>query len=285
MNDVNYKTLFCFKLCVMGQGGAGKTSIINRIVNNSFPFKYEPTLSIERYTTLFNLSDAEIKQKTYVMLTLEDTFGLDNPLLQTPESLITSQFLREKRHKMADVFKDIMFSSNERRAKLSKDNKKSKKDNQMSKNQVYEGILYNDINIERRGFMFVHDVNDKESLEDIISMIDKLHQIEKGNNLFYHKCIMLNKIDRCTDKKSLKETLQILENVKQKYKVDTYKVSAFTNTGVVENFKKFASKIQQQEIENKQNEGLDDMEQDDQRADEVFLYLFYFYFRFSAVIE
>ena len=105
MSDVRYDTLFCCKIAVIGACAVGKTAIINRLINNHFPIVYEPTMNVENYTFLFNLSDREIKQKNYVMVTLEDMFGLNNPLLQTPEQLITSTEQGAQRAQMTKIFK------------------------------------------------------------------------------------------------------------------------------------------------------------------------------------
>jgi GTPase SAR1 family protein len=274
MNNVNYSTLFCFKICVLGSAGVGKTAIINRILSNSFPILYEPTTSVERYTGLFNLNDVEVKEKTFAMVTLEDTFGLNNPLLQTPEHLLSSQDQILQRKLMAQTFKDIMFTSTLKRDKISLQSKKPKKDSSnakvRNKNFVYEKIFNDDPEIEIRGYIFVCDLSDQESINGIDDIIEKLHQIEKSNNLFYPKCIMLNKLDKITDKEKLKNIIKTLDNHKSKHKCDIFKVSALTNNGITEYFKKFLSKIHQQEIDNKQNEGLDDFEEDEEKADPVY---------------
>lgn len=270
--DVNYSHLFCFKICVMGSASVGKTAIINRIVNNSFPIIYEPTYNVDRYSVLFNLNEYEVRDKTFVMVTLEDMFGINNPLLQTPENLLTSSEQRERRKAMAETFKKIMFTSNEKRNKISEESKKAKKSNNVKdKTQfsVYEKIFNDDPEIERRGFIFVCDCTDPESIKDVTTVIDKLHQIEKSNNLFYPKCILLNKIDKITDKDKLKNLMKDLDQYKAKYKLDTCRVSALTNYGINEFFKKFVSKIHQQEIDNKQNEGLEEPDDDEGGDDRV----------------
>jgi len=258
----------------MGPAACGKTSLINRIVNHSFPLIYEPTTTIENSTILYNISDLELKEKTFVMLTLQDFFGFNNPLLQTQEEFVTSKKQGVHRKYMADAIKEIMFTSNERRKKLNELLKKTKKDKEgvkeKTKMSVYEQILNNGFEVEVRGFIFVMDCNDKDSLGDLMSIIEKIHSIEKGNALFYPKCIMLNKIDKLKDKKILKEMQPNLDHIRERFKCDTYKVSAFTNIGVSESFKKFVSKIHMQEIQLKENSGFDQLEEEEVKADKVF---------------
>jgi GTPase SAR1 family protein len=266
MNDIKYNDIPCFRIAVMGSAGVGKTAIVNRLVNNYFPLIYEPTMDIEKYTALFNLNDDDVKTKTFVMVTLEDMFGINNPLLSTPVSLINSSVLKEKRELMSENFKKIMFTSMEKRNKLSTEQKKPKNNNNQKSNPryaVYEQIFNDDPKVERLGFILVCDCTDPKSVDDLKQIIDKLHQIEKTNNLFYPKCIMVNKVDKMTEKEGkgkLKSMMTELEQLKSKYKLDCNKVSALTNQEVLESFRKFISKIHQQQVDNKQNEGVEDQE-------------------------
>ena len=72
MQDDKYKDLPTFRIAIIGDTAVGKTSLIHRIVSNSFSVVYEPTLDIEKYSLIFSLNDQDVKNKTYVMLTLED---------------------------------------------------------------------------------------------------------------------------------------------------------------------------------------------------------------------
>ena len=271
MVDVKYEDLLCCKIAVMGSSAVGKTAIINRLVNNYFPIIYEPTSKVENFTFLFNLSEFDIKEKTYVMVTLEDMFGLNNPLLQTPENLITSNEQLEQRAHMTDIFKKIMFTSSDKRKALSTDLKKPKNSSnvkKVTKMNIYEKIFNDDPLIERRGFILICDCTDLKTIEDLKIIIDKLNQIEKTNNLIYPKCILINKIDKI-DKEKLKIIIKDFEVLRTKFKIDICKISALTNYGVVESFKKFISKIHQQEADNKQNEGYEDQDQDEDNFDAV----------------
>lgn len=59
-------------LTFIGNNATGKTSIINRIINNNFSTKYEPTMKIENYGININISDSNVVKKTYVMINFED---------------------------------------------------------------------------------------------------------------------------------------------------------------------------------------------------------------------
>jgi GTPase SAR1 family protein len=272
MSEVKYDTLLCCKIAVIGSCAVGKTAIINRLINNYFPISYEPTMTVENFTFLFNLSEREIKQKTYVMVTLEDMFGIDNPLLQTPDELITSQEQKDKRSYMSQVFKDIMFTSTEKRKQLSTESKKVSKNvgskKKITKQNIYERIFNDDHIIERKAFILVCDPSDMRTLEDMKTILEKLHQIEKTNNLFYPKSILINKIDKA-DKEKLKNFTKITEELKSKFKCEVFKISALTNYEVEESFKKIVSKIHQLESDSKQNEGLEDQDEAEEELESV----------------
>jgi hypothetical protein len=107
-------------------------------------------------------------------------------------------------------------------------------------------------------------------------ILEKLHSIEKSNNIFYEKCMLVNKIgkiqvklDKAVDKKKTKNIYSELETIKKKYKCEFFKVSALTSEGVGEAFRKFLSKIHQKKIDEKQNEGVEDVEDLDQEEEDV----------------
>jgi hypothetical protein len=165
---------------------------------------------------------------------------------------------------MTAQFRELMFTSVSKRDQLSKEqeNVKTKKyDPKKDKDPkflLYENIFTLDKSIERQGYILVVDITDPQTLEDAKTVIEKLQQIEKTSNLPYPKCVFINKIDRVIDKKKVKSFLAEAEQMKHKYKIDIFKVSALSNIGVVESFKKFLSKIHQQLLDKKQNEGLEE---------------------------
>jgi Ni2+-binding GTPase involved in maturation of urease and hydrogenase len=278
--DVNYLTLNYFKVAVLGSAAVGKTAIINRLVNNYFPNLYEPTMEQDKYTALFSLNDYEVQERTYVMVTLEDTFGCNNPLLQTPPELISSTVLRDKREKMSETYKNFMFTSMYKREKLTATTKKVSSKDKKNKNlrvEIYEEnfTIPKDEKIERRGFILVCDCSDVKSFEDIIQIISKLYHIEKTNNLtfYYPKCVFINKHDKLSDK--VKANLKImtaeLDLWKKKCNLEYFKVSALTNEGLVEHFRKYLSRIHQVMVEDDQNDGFSDNENFDTKTEIVVL--------------
>lgn len=99
------------KITVIGTSGCGKTSIINRVVNHSFSSIYEPSYETTNFSVLLKIGEEEGKDIQFVNVVFEDVFGLNNPLLQTPEESIKSNKLIEKRKKMVQEFKSILFTS------------------------------------------------------------------------------------------------------------------------------------------------------------------------------
>mmetsp|Transcript_38508 Transcript_38508/g.39935 ORF Transcript_38508/g.39935 Transcript_38508/m.39935 type:complete len:246 (+) Transcript_38508:1-738(+) len=209
------------------------------------------------------------------MATLEDFYGLNNPILQTNTDLVKSDYLKTKKESMTNSFRDLMFTSVKKRDELSREveNLKSKKfDPKKDKDPkflLYENIFVLDKSIERQGYILVVDITEPKTLEDATTIIEKLQQIEKTSNLPYPKCIFINKVDRVMDKKKVKAFLSEVEQVKSKYKIDIFKVSALNNTGVVDGFRKFLAKIHQMLMDKKQNEGLEEQDQSDSDEEEI----------------
>ena len=46
-----------FKICVVGPSYVGKSSLINRIVNNSFYSDYYPTTNIQKYRLTYRIKN------------------------------------------------------------------------------------------------------------------------------------------------------------------------------------------------------------------------------------
>ena len=61
------------RITFIGNTAVGKTSLINRIINNTFTPQYDPTMKIENYGINLNISEDNVSKKTYVMINLEDT--------------------------------------------------------------------------------------------------------------------------------------------------------------------------------------------------------------------
>lgn len=166
---------------------------------------------------------------------------------------------------MTKNFRELMFSSVTKRDQLSKEAEAVKtkklydpKKDKDPKYLHYENIFVLDKSIERQGYIIVVDITEPQSLEDAKTVIEKLQQIEKTSNLHYPKCIFINKIDRIIDKKKIKSFVSEVEQLKLKYKLDIFRISALNNNGVIEAFKKFLAKIHQSIMDKKQNEGLEE---------------------------
>jgi len=61
------------KITFLGNAAVGKTSLINRIINNTFNPQYDPTTKIENFGINLNITQDMVSKKTYVMINLEDT--------------------------------------------------------------------------------------------------------------------------------------------------------------------------------------------------------------------
>jgi GTPase SAR1 family protein len=113
-----------YKLYFLGKLQSGKTSIINRLVNNSFIYHYNTTDEItyiisnnSDYTLRYILNDEVIlqnnpdkvdKYETPIYYTLIDMYGLNHPILQTNQKYIKSVSTLNKRNEMVQNFKRIL---------------------------------------------------------------------------------------------------------------------------------------------------------------------------------
>lgn len=174
---------------------------------------------------------------------------------------------------MVNEFINLIYTSHTKRNELSKEETKKKKyDPKKDKDPKYihyENIFNNDSCVERQGFIFVCDITDKQSLEDAKLVIEKMQQMEKTSGFNYPKCIFINKTDRNIEKKIIKAFNNEADILKQKYKLELYKVSALNNSGVIDSFRKFLSKIHQQLMDLKQNEGMEEKDPDDNDDEKI----------------
>lgn len=219
---------------------------------------------------MFKITEAEVSNQTYIFATLEDYFGFNNPLLEASDNIIKSEYLKKKKSDMKNAFTELMFTSVNKRNEMSKEETKKKKfDPKKDKDPKfihYENIFTKDKSIERRGFILVCDITEQKTLTDLDIIVEKMQQIEKTTGLVFPKCIFVNKIDRNIDKKKVKTFMSEVEQLKTKYKLDYYKVSALNNSGIIDSFRKFLSKIHQQLMDQKQNEGMEekDLEEEEE---------------------
>ena len=266
----------CIKITFLGCAKVGKTSVINRLINKCFSPLYEPTLEIERYTYKMNLNEDDTSQVTLVNVLIEDTFALNNSLLNKPPEMIHSPILLQQRKKMTRAFKDIMFTSAEKRNKLqaaenqaNANKKKVKKNINMQEEILMDNLGYDSEYIERSGFVFVCDCKNKSNLDTVIKIIEKMLEIEKSNNFVFPKLLLFNKYDKVS-KMELAEYIQKkstqLQSFQGKFKMDVLYVSALTGHGIDSAFKRFLSRIHQEMKNIKQNDGIEEPEdQDDEK--------------------
>lgn len=258
----------CIKITFMGSAFVGKTSIINQLINKKFISKYEPTMKVEDYCYRMNLNDDEICKPLYVKVIIQDTFGINNPILNKSPDIIESKRVIHIRNEMTNQFKELMFTAHEIRNKLCEEENKSFL--KIPKNKNPYPFVY-DIDkmakeIERKGFVFVCDCSDAKSISNMIKIIDKQLEIEKTTNVSIHKIILFNKSDKIVNEKEFKAMMKkykgVLEKYKKKNKIDSYRVSSLTNSGISSAIKKFISKIHQEIKYTSLNEEIDDPEDD-----------------------
>ena len=260
----------CYKITFLGCVKVGKTAIINRLVNKSFSQDYYQTQKIENYVTYLNLSEEEVSKKTYVNLIIEDTFGINNSILNKSPELITSEEMKKERTRMSTQFKNIMFTSSTKKDSIL--DEKRKRINSRKKNvNMYEEILNDSLGygsnfIERNGFVFVCDCVKENTMETVFKLIENMNKIERSNNLFYPKIILFNMSDKVNEKefyKFIEKKIDVIENYKSKNKIDIYKVSALTGQCIEDAIKKFVRGIHQDFGYSHQNNGVEEQEEDD----------------------
>lgn len=235
-----------YKICFIGSCAVGKTSIINRIINNSFTGFYDPTLEQVLYHTEFklkknyisdNIEDSSLIYER-VNLVLEDLFGLNNSIIQTNSVNIKSTRIKEKRINMINCLKDVIYSCNSI-VKSYEDY-----DNIHSKDILSNTsrILSYQLSIPRLGLIFVIDITDENTFKEALTIINQIIYIEKNSGCKTEKCILLNKHDKMSDNKKIINLKDKLSEVIEHCLV--YEVSAFSNYNINESLSKFILKMQ-----------------------------------------
>lgn len=260
-----------YKVTFLGCVRVGKTAIINRLINKSFTFTYEPTKNIENYACHYNLNEENVGQRTYANVIIEDTFGLNNSILNKPQELLVSKELRQLRQKMTRQFKEIMFTSADKNEKMSGELHKVSK-NKKSKPIDWQKEIYMEIlgcpseHIERNGFIFVCDCVNENTMETAFKLIQKLQEVEKSNNLIYPKMLLFNMSDKVNENEFyefIQKKEDDIETLKKKCELEFFKVSALTGQGINEAFKRFLGRIHQKLSNEKQNEGIQEADDDE----------------------
>ena len=258
------------KITFLGWCKVGKTSIINKLVSKTFSPIYEPTTDTNTYQLKLNLKDDG--QKAYVNLILEDVFGLNNTILNKPQDLIISSNIRKKREHMSKIFREIMLTSTEKRNKLVKQEKKQmqktvKKQINMRDERFNDFLGEGSEYIDRNGFVFVCDITNLKSFDSVLNIIQKMEEIEKTNNLNYSKMILFNKYDK-VDVTKFNEEIEsrrtiIEEYQNNKHRIDMFRVSALTEYGLIEAFRRFLYRIHQELRNISQNDGIEDPDEEE----------------------
>lgn len=93
-----------YRLCILGPSFVGKTSIVNRLVNNSFSPYYEPTVRAMAYRKAYNVFEEEDVEPQYVELEIIDVFPHDHPLLDKDPDY--SDLAREMSITLNDIVKN-----------------------------------------------------------------------------------------------------------------------------------------------------------------------------------
>ena len=255
------------KITFIGACFCGKTTLINKLINNIFLTKYIPTDSITFYYKSYNLSSetptniSSVLPKEYpVHLILEDTFGINNPLLVTNQSLLNSTLLKVQKQEMSKQFKNILFTPHNKRLYLNNLDTKTKTSSQSNKSNVMQE-LDSVSTIERRGFVFVCDCENISSVSYMLKVIEKFVEIEKTNDVFFPKVIFFNKYDRLKDdvfNENISKYRKRLEMLRKNSGIISVKVSALNGEGLYYHFDNFIWKIYNEIINEKQNVLIDE---------------------------
>jgi len=85
----------------------------------------------------------------------------------------------------------------------------------IKKAEIFTKLFDNDPTVERIGFIIVFDISETPSFDDAKFLLDKLHSIEKTNNIFYEKCLLANKFDKSIDRKKTEDNYIRTRNFKE----------------------------------------------------------------------
>ena len=184
------------RITFVGPGFVGKTTIINRIVNNSFAKIYYPTSNTNMFNLAFNITEESDMKSNYVEVEIVDTFALDHPLL------IDNESEKSKYSSIMDMEYEIT------------EEEMSKKLIQIINNEEY----YKETSVEAKGkkgvpnpnfshaIVFVFDLSASESLNTTIDYVKAFitaenstrdeSKLKKKDNMFKPlKFIWGNKLD------------------------------------------------------------------------------------------
>jgi GTPase SAR1 family protein len=197
------------RICVLGSSFTGKSALVNRFVNNSFEWVYEPTNEPNIFRRLINITDDE-EHKQYCMMQIEDLFPINHPMLQVGDS-------ESEESPLIKYYDQVL------------GNKRSEKKKPNDKPLFKETIIH--------GYMYVYDVTSKASFDEVCKVIEYIHTREekeagKKKSGKAAKILVGTKID-CLASHEINSKV---ESFKKKYGLLSRKVSALTNSEIKEAF-------------------------------------------------
>uniref|UniRef100_A0A0G4GMQ2 Uncharacterized protein n=1 Tax=Chromera velia CCMP2878 TaxID=1169474 RepID=A0A0G4GMQ2_9ALVE len=241
------------RITVLGNGGCGKTSLINQWVNNYCPTTYTETEWPDYYYKLVRLDgEGEDEQKESVVVEIEDTYSSS----RGDGGRDVSHFLKLDRKSITPsrgedttpfaIYKEPPHHSVE------------------SPNQE------RDLSIGRMGFLIVYDVTDEDSWKQAEQLHNSLRQ-ELANREAKRKeriepeiFLVANKIDKDPHNKLTKEG----ENFCEEHEIFFSRVSALTNKKVSKTFETMVRRIKNRDALWQILEGQDDAaSEDDEKED------------------
>eukprot|EP00347_Sterkiella_histriomuscorum_P005784 403355282 len=182
----------------------GKTSIINRFINNSFSTYYEPTLHAQIYRRAFNILEDQDVDPQFVELEIIDVFPHDHPLL-------------DKDPDYSDLAREMSITLND----------------------IVKNNFGTDASSKIHGYMFIYDASNKFTFDTLSCLMETIKEIEKSERRGKKSMMYQPKKLVIGNKKDLKRKKQVLEkNDLKKLEGMRYReVSALTNQGIQEAFK------------------------------------------------
>jgi len=195
------------RIGLLGPSYAGKTSLLNRFLNNQFNSAYERTNSVENYRKCISV-DLE-NSKAWVLTELIDVFGVDHPLLLKEDPYFTQTFNA--------VLQNQNFASNDSQ----------------------ENFLYQERPLH--AVVVVFDLTDKTSFQQAKNLLSCFKEAEKQrtNEFFTEKILVGNKADLSDREVSTAEVQSVQDNFDIKY----FRASALCNLNVDKVFGYIVGKV------------------------------------------
>jgi GTPase SAR1 family protein len=208
-----------FKIGVFGEQEVGKTSLIQAFVNADFSINCSPTNDdVREYQKLMDLSMGG--KASFVALKIIDFFPNNDTGLTTER----------------DDFKHKSYTG-------ALDNKEKK----IKKDEDIKNLLFKDK--EFYGFIFVYDVNNLKTMDEMKTVIGYIEKKEKeeSRKIRTKKFVVGNKTDLRKGSGWRAKTEAAIQELMKTYKVTPMECSALEHKGVNEVFRKIAEQMQGEE--------------------------------------